>query len=92
LELTSQIDSKYLAAILFQELAYLACAQAQYHHAAKLFGKIDALRTEMNSPIPPCDRAEYETSVEKVRTELGDDLFGNLSSAGKILPLDQLSF
>ena len=92
LELTSQMDSKYLAVFVLHEMAYLACAERQYKDAAKLFGKIDALREEMNSPVPPCDCAEYGGATQLARTELGDEMFANLLSEGKILLLEQLTF
>jgi predicted ATPase/class 3 adenylate cyclase/Tfp pilus assembly protein PilF len=90
-ELTSQMDSKSLAAIILQEMAYLACAEKRFEDAAKLFGKIDALREEMNSPVPPCDRAEYETAAEQVRSVLGDAIL-ELQSEGKLFQFDQLCF
>ena len=90
LELIRQMDSKRLAAPVLEQLAYVANAEKRYDCGAKLLGKIDALRGEMGSPIPPCDRAEHHSAIENVKMELGDQLFNTLWTEGKSLRLDQV--
>ena len=51
---------------------------------AHVLGKVAALREEMNSPIPPRDRVEYETAVEAARNALGGEMFAALSKDGWI--------
>jgi predicted ATPase/class 3 adenylate cyclase len=89
LELACEMDSKSLAVLVLHEVAYLAAAEKQGAQAAKLFGKIDALREEMNSPVPPCDRDDYRAATEQVRIELGDEVFSKLCSEGKLCRLDE---
>ncbi len=90
LELIRQMDSKRLAAPVLEQLAYVANAEKRYDCGAKLLGKIDALRGEMGSPVPPCDRAEHHSAIENVKMELGDQLFNTLWTEGKSLRLDQV--
>ena len=85
------MDSKSLAVLVLDEVAYLAAAEKQGAQAAKLFGKIDALREEMNSPVPPCDRDDYGAATEQVRIELGDQVFASLCSEGKLCRLEELA-
>ena len=92
LALAQEIDSNRLALPVLEQLLYVAAQQKRYDAAAKLFGKIDALREEMNSPISPCDRAEYQAAAEHVRAELGDQRFTTLWGEGKMLRLDEVSF
>jgi predicted ATPase/class 3 adenylate cyclase len=90
LELVRQMDSKRLAAPVLEQLAYTASVEKRYDYGAKLFGKIDVLREEMGSPVPPCDWAEHRAAIENVRMELGDQRFNTLWTEGKTLRLDQL--
>jgi tetratricopeptide (TPR) repeat protein len=90
LELTKQMDSKRFAASVLQQKAYLAHAQQQYESSVRLFGRADALRDEMGSPLPLCDRAEYNNAIEKSRAALGEDPFSKLWEEGRLAAFDQL--
>jgi predicted ATPase/Tfp pilus assembly protein PilF len=90
MELVREMDSKRLAAPVLEQLAYVANVEKRYDCGAKLLGKIDALRGEMGSPVPPCDRTEHHAANETARMELGDQVFDTVWTEGKTLRLDQV--
>ena len=81
-ELATQIDSKSIATNVLEQFAYLLKGQNRPEGCAQVLGKVAALREEMSSPIPPRDRAEYDTAIEAARSALGEDLFTTLSKEG----------
>jgi hypothetical protein len=89
-ELAKQMDSKRVAASVLQQLAYLANAQSEHDRAARLLGKVNALREEMNSPVPPCDHAEHENVTKQLTAALGQELFAKLWGEGRSASLDQI--
>ena len=89
-ELATQMDSKRAAAPVLQQLAYLANAQNQHDRAARLLGKVDALREEMGSPVPACDCAEHENAIKRASAALGEEPFAKLWAGGRSAGLDQL--
>jgi tetratricopeptide (TPR) repeat protein len=89
-EFAKQMDSKRVAASVLQQLAYLANAQSQHDRAARLLGKVNALREEMNSPVPPCDHAEHENVMKQVSAALGQELFAKPWAEGRGASLDQI--
>ena len=89
-ELAKQMDSKRAAAPVLQQLAYLANAQSQHDRAARLLGKVDALREEMGSRVPPCDFAEHENAIKQASAALGKELFAKLWAEGRSASLDQI--
>lgn len=89
-ELAKQMDSKRAAASILQQLAYLANAQSQHDRAARLLGKVDALREEMGSPVPPCDHAEHENAIKQASAALGQELFASPWAEGRSASFDEL--
>jgi DNA-binding CsgD family transcriptional regulator len=55
--------------------------------AALLYGTADALRREIDQPLPPADRALNTRSIDAARATLGDDAFAEAWAAGAKLPL-----
>jgi hypothetical protein len=89
-ELAKQMDSKRAAAPVLQQSAYLAKAQSQHDRAARLFGKVDALREEIGSPARPCDHAEHKNAIKHANAALGQELSAKLWADGRSAGLDQL--
>jgi predicted ATPase/class 3 adenylate cyclase/Tfp pilus assembly protein PilF len=89
LELTKQMESKRFAASVLEQLVYLANARNEHEQCALLLGKTVAMREEMGSPLPPCDRAEYNAATESARAALGES-FTKLWEKGRRAGLDQL--
>ena len=56
--------------------------------AARLFAAADALRTAIDVPLPPAERAEYDHAVGRVRAALGESAFNAAWLAGAVLPRD----
>jgi predicted ATPase/DNA-binding SARP family transcriptional activator len=74
-------------------LALVAGAQydsmTHVRRAVRLFGAAQALRETLGAPIPPCNRAEYEQSVEVVRATLGEDAFAAMWAEGRTMTMGQ---
>jgi predicted ATPase len=83
-DLAKQIDSKSISASVLEQCAYLLKGENRPEDCTHVLGKVAALREEMNSPIPPRDRAEYEAAMEAARNILGGDIFDALSKDGWI--------
>lgn len=64
-------NSRDIAATL-ATLGMLAAEQQDYRGAARWFGAVEAACTAAGAPLPPLERAEYESSVAVVQAALGD--------------------
>jgi len=70
-------------------MAELVSAQGRSGQAARLAGAAEALRELVRKPIPPADRAEYETLMLNLRAALGDEVFAAVWAEGRALSLDE---
>jgi DNA-binding CsgD family transcriptional regulator len=57
--------------------------------AARLYGATEALRQELELPIPPADHALNERSIAAARATLGETAFAMACAAGRALPLEE---
>jgi hypothetical protein len=57
--------------------------------AARLLGAAEAVRTAINEPMPPGDRAEYERFVAAARAALDEKTFAAAWAEGRAMPLEQ---
>ena len=89
-ELARLIDARAVEAPVLQQGAYLAVAEQQYERAARLLAKVYALREEMETPVAPCDRAEYDNALAVTREAVGEETFATLWSAGRSSSMDEL--
>jgi tetratricopeptide (TPR) repeat protein len=60
-----------------EELGALSVAQGDGAQAAMLFSTADALREGMAAPLPPVDRAAYDSVVAACRARLGETAFAD---------------
>lgn len=58
--------------------------------SARIFGAADALRAELNVPLPPADFALMECSMTSARNTLGEEAFNAAWAVGKELPLEKV--
>ena len=72
-----------------EELAAVRAAQRNRIHTVKLLGVAHALRETLGAPLPPVDRADYESVLTACQNQLGEAVFNNAWSEGKIISLEQ---
>ncbi len=57
--------------------------------AARLYGAAAALRERLGAPLPPCDRAEYQRRLARLRATLGKQALALAWAEGRALSYDQ---
>jgi DNA-binding CsgD family transcriptional regulator/tetratricopeptide (TPR) repeat protein len=71
-------------------IALFDTSRQSAERSARIFGVADALREELNVPLPPADFALMERSMTTVRNMLGEEAFNAAWAAGRTLPLEQV--
>jgi predicted ATPase len=89
LEVRREIGDQSGSAWCLERLADIAQAQGQNEKAVRLFGAGAALRTSIRSVIDPADKAEYESKINALRAELGEEHFTATWNEGRALTLEQ---
>lgn len=69
--------------------AMIAKAQEEDEHAAKLFGAAEALRENINIPMTPFERVEYEREVNDLRANMDESAFAKAWAEGRALTMEQ---
>jgi predicted ATPase len=69
--------------------AIIAEAQEKDLRATKLFGAAEALRENINMPMTPFERVEYEREVSDLRANMDDSAFAKAWSEGRVLTMEQ---
>jgi DNA-binding CsgD family transcriptional regulator len=70
-------------------LAAVASLLGQPERAARLFGTVEALREESGIRLSPLRRAEYDRTVEGIRTHLDQATFAEAWAQGRAMPLER---
>jgi len=70
-------------------LAEVASLLGQPERAARLFGAVEASREVSGIRLPPLRRAEYDRTVEGIRTHLDQAMFAQAWAQGRAMPLEQ---
>ncbi len=89
LALFAELSDKPKSAFCLEGLAAVAGAQGQSARSVRLFGAAAALREALGAPLPPADRADYDTSVADLRTQLGEKAFVAAWVEGSAMNLEQ---
>jgi tetratricopeptide (TPR) repeat protein len=71
-------------------LAEVAGLLGQPQQAAQLLGAVDILREESNIRLSPLRRAEYDRTVEGIRTQLDTATFAEAWQEGRSMQLDEV--
>lgn len=86
-------DLHDLASITFslQAVGHLAFARRSPLDAARIWGRLELLREEIDAPIPDNDRVEYTERVASARAATGDDsVFDRAWLDGRAMKLEQV--
>ncbi len=70
-------------------LARVAVAEAQFVQATHLFGTVETW-LDVNIAMDPVQRADYERTIESVRTQLGETVFASALAEGRTMTPEQL--
>lgn len=89
LSLGQQLGNKRNTAYVFESLAELAQAEGDCAWAAHLFGAAENLRTLLDMPLAPSERATYDQAYAATRQALGERAFTIAYQAGQKLTLDE---
>jgi predicted ATPase/class 3 adenylate cyclase len=86
-----QLGDRLALAKALRALAPVACVLHSPLHAAQIWGGAERLREEINSPIPPGDRPDYERQIAAARGTLADDAaFDGAWRAGRAMRLEEM--
>jgi len=83
------LGDKWRMASVFEALAETAGARKRFGRSARLFGAADAIRETIGAPVPPCERAEYDSVVASVRASMGDEAFAKKRAEGQTITLEE---
>ena len=71
-------------------LAAVVAAQGEPTWAAHLWGRAEAQRKTIGTPLPPLYRADYEHAVAVARTQLDEPSFAAAWTEGRAMTLEQV--
>jgi predicted ATPase/DNA-binding CsgD family transcriptional regulator len=93
LDLFAALGDKHGLTWVVSNLAIVAQRQRDAARAAQLTGATEAVRETLGAAplsLSPGERAIYEASISRVRTELGPAGFASLQAAGRAMSLDEI--
>jgi non-specific serine/threonine protein kinase len=73
-----------------RELGIVACLEAKWAHAVRLFAAAEKLREAIGVTLPPSDREEYENRSAAARQALGEALFTATWQEGRAAPPEEV--
>jgi tetratricopeptide (TPR) repeat protein len=90
LELFRALGHKLGIANAIEELSAVAAAQGDGVQAAMLFSTAHALREGMGAPLPPVDRAAYDSVLAACRAQLGEIAFAEAWAHAAARPFQEV--
>jgi len=73
-----------------EELAAVVAAQGEATWAVRLWGRAEAQRETIKTPLPPRYRADYEQAVALARSQLDEPSFAAAWAQGRAMTLEQV--
>ncbi len=73
-----------------EELAAVVAAQGETTWAARLWGRAEAQRETINTPLPPLFRADYDHAVALARSQLDEQSFAAAWAEGRAMTLERV--
>jgi predicted ATPase/DNA-binding CsgD family transcriptional regulator/tRNA A-37 threonylcarbamoyl transferase component Bud32 len=91
LEMRANTRYSYLnIAPALEGLAAVVAAQGEPTWAARLWGRAEALRETINTPLPPLYRTDYDHAVALARAGLDEPSFAAAWAEGRAMTLEQV--
>jgi predicted ATPase/DNA-binding CsgD family transcriptional regulator len=84
-----EVGRKELIAASLEGLASVIAAQGEFAWAAQLWGAAEFLRTAIEIPLPPIERADYERAVAAAHDQLGERAFATRWAEGRSMTPEQ---
>jgi predicted ATPase/DNA-binding CsgD family transcriptional regulator len=89
-ELHVDLGDRWRAASVLEGLAVSARRQRLLEPAARLLGAAKALREQISTPVPPCERAVHDDNVSALSTVMGEEAFAAALAQGRTLKAAQI--
>jgi hypothetical protein len=90
LDLFRALGHKLGIAISLEELGAVRAVQGDGAQAVMLLSAANALREKISAPLPPVDRAAYDSVVAASRAQLGDAVFADLWARAASRPFQEV--
>ncbi len=90
LELFRALGHKLGIANALEELGALSAVQGDEMQAATLLGAAHALREEIGAPLPPVDRAAYDSNLASCRARLSETVFAEAWAGAVARPFQEV--
>jgi hypothetical protein len=90
LDLFRVLGHKLGIAEALEELGAVSAVQGDGVQAAMLFGTAHALREQIGAPLPPVDRAAYDSVVAACRAQLGETAFAEAWARAAARPFQEV--
>jgi DNA-binding CsgD family transcriptional regulator len=86
----SENDAQRNIPFYVEGLAEVVAAQGEGAWAARLWGAAEAMRDDLNAPLPAVFCTEYEHAVTAARTQLGEKTFAAAWAEGRRMTVEQV--
>jgi DNA-binding CsgD family transcriptional regulator len=86
----SEDDDQLNIPFYLEGLAQVVAAQGEGVWAARLWGAAQAMRDDLNAPLPMVFRTEYEQAIAAARTQVGEKPFAAAWVQGRAMTLSQV--
>ena len=83
-----QVGDRWRTASVLEALAEVARLDGRPVRGAALLGAAAQIRTEIGSPVPPCERHDLAASAAALRTTLGEERYERAYRRGSAATLD----
>jgi hypothetical protein len=90
LDLFRALGHKLGIATALEELGGVSAVQGDGGQAATLFGTAHTLREALGAPLPPVDRAAYDSAVAVCRAQLGETAFAEAWAHAAASPFQEV--
>jgi predicted ATPase/transcriptional regulator with XRE-family HTH domain len=90
LKLFRDMGEQTMVVECIEGLALTALGREELPRAAQLLAAAACRREALGAPLPPMDRIVYEEAVQRVRLELGEEVFLATEAIGRALSLEEV--
>ncbi len=89
LRIARKLGNRWFIALYLEGLGQVVVEQGESIWAVRLWGAADALRKAIGAPMPPVERARYESMAAIARSQLGEEIFARTWSEGQNMTSEQ---
>ncbi len=89
LTIARKLEDKWSIALYLEGLGEVVIDQGEPAWAVRLWGAADTLRKAIGAPMPPVERAQYESRVSIARTQLSEATFALIWAEGQKMTPEQ---